>query len=489
MTVQRSVALVTLGCTRNEVDSEELAGRLQSEGWTLVSDAAQADVAVVNTCGFVEQAKKDSIDALLEAGDLKESGRTQAVVAVGCLAERYGTGLAEQLPEADAVLGFDSYADMSTHLQSILDGGTVKSHVPRDRRTLLPIAPAARHTAAGSVALPGHQQAALADVAPASGPPVMRARLDGRPWAPLKIASGCDRRCAFCAIPMFRGSFVSRRPHEIVTEARWLAERGVKEVFLVSENTTSYGKDLGDLRLLEQLLPELAEVPGIERVRASYLQPAEIRPDLLDVLVNTPRVVPYFDISFQHASGPLLRRMRRFGDREAFLDLLSRVRSRSPEAGIRTNVIVGFPGETEDDLDELTAFLEEARLDVVGVFGYSDEDGTEARRYAEKHDADTIADRVAQVSSLVEELTAQRASERVGQRVSVLLEEIDVDTADVIGRAEQQGPDVDGSTTLVGAEGFSIGDIVTAEVTATTGVDLLAWVLPDARGGSGRDDQ
>ncbi|MGB3828587.1 MAG: 30S ribosomal protein S12 methylthiotransferase RimO [Ornithinimicrobium sp.] len=480
MTGQRSVALVTLGCTRNEVDSEELAGRLQAQGWTLVGDAAEADVAVVNTCGFVEQAKKDSIDALLEAGDLKESGRTQAVVAVGCLAERYGAGLAEQLPEADAVLGFDSYGDMSTHLQSILDGGTVKSHVPRDRRTLLPLAPAARPTAQGSVSLPGHQQAPLEEVAPASGPRVVRARLDGRPWAPLKIASGCDRRCAFCAIPMFRGSFVSRRPHEIIAEARWLAERGVKELFLVSENTTSYGKDLGDLRLLEKLLPELTSVEGIERVRASYLQPAEIRPDLLDVLAGTPKVMPYFDISFQHASGPLLRRMRRFGDRESFLALLDSVRSRLPEAGIRTNVIVGFPGETEDDVHELTSFLEEARLDVVGVFGYSDEDGTEAETYGDKHHADTIAERVATVGSLVEELTAQRAMERIGTRIEVMVEEIDPDTADVVGRAGQQGPDVDGSTTLVGAQESRIGDIVSADVTATTGVDLLARVVTEA---------
>ena len=479
MTVQRSVALVTLGCTRNEVDSEELAGRLQSQGWTLVTDASEADVAVVNTCGFVEQAKKDSIDALLEAGDLKESGRTQKVVAVGCLAERYGATLAEQLPEADAVLGFDSYADMSSHLQSILDGGKVASHVPRDRRNLLPLAPAARHTASGSVALPGHQQAPLEDVAPASGPRVMRARLDGRPWAPLKIASGCDRRCAFCAIPMFRGSFVSRRPHEIVTEARWLAERGVKEVFLVSENTTSYGKDLGDLRLLEQLLPELTAIPGIERVRTSYLQPAEIRPDLLDVLANTPKVMPYFDISFQHASGPLLRRMRRFGDRESFLALLDSVRSRVPEAGIRTNVIVGFPGETEGDVQELTDFLEAARLDVVGVFGYSDEDGTEAETYADKIDPDIIAERVDRVGSLIEELTSQRAAERIGTQVNVMIEEIDPDTSDVIGRAEQQGPDVDGSTTLVGAGSAAIGDILTAEVTASTGVDLMARVVGD----------
>ncbi|MGB5934948.1 MAG: radical SAM protein, partial [Ornithinimicrobium sp.] len=345
-----------------------------------------------------------------------------------------------------------------------------------DRRTLLPMAPTQRRPE--TVALPGHAQAPLSDVAPASGPPVVRARLGDGPWAPLKIASGCDRRCAFCAIPMFRGSFISRRPHEIVAEARWLSQHGVKELFLVSENTTSYGKDLGDLRLLEQLLPELAEVPGIEWVRTSYLQPAEIRPSLLDAMAQTPKVVPYFDISFQHASGPLLRSMRRFGDRRSFLGLLDDVRARLPEAGVRTNVIVGFPGESEDDVDELLAFLGSARLDVTGVFGYSDEDGTEAEGYAGKHDAHTITERVEQVQSLVEELTAQRAAERVGQLVNVLIEDIDPETSDVVGRAEQQGPDVDGTTTLVDVVGAGVGDIVTARVTASTGVDLMAKVVP-----------
>ena len=498
--MSRSVAVVTLGCTRNEVDSEELAGRLAAEGWTLVQDAAEADVAVVNTCGFVEQAKKDSIDALLEANDLKRTGRTQKVVAVGCMAERYGEQLAAELPEADAVLGFDSYTDMSGHLQRILAGERPASHAPRDRRRLLPLAPAARHTAATGVALPGHGQpgepatgalgstpdglAPLAEVAPASGPRVVRARLDGRPWAPLKLASGCDRRCAFCAIPMFRGAFVSRPPQDVLAEARWLAERGVREVFLVSENTTSYGKDLGDLRLVDALLPELAAVDGIERVRVSYLQPAEIRPDLLDAMASTPGVAPYFDISFQHASGPLLRRMRRFGDRESFLGLLEQVRARVPEAGIRTNVIVGFPGETEEDLAELTAFLEAARLDVVGVFGYSDEDGTEAEGYEGKLDETTIRSRVERVSALVEELTAQRAEDRIGTTVEVLVEDVDEDDGRLVGRAGQQGPDVDGVTYLVSPDGgvpdLMPGSLVAARVVASEGVDLVAVVGEEA---------
>ncbi|MBB2890489.1 30S ribosomal protein S12 methylthiotransferase RimO [Flexivirga oryzae] len=476
----RSVALVTLGCARNEVDSEELAGRLASEGWTLVDDAADADVAVINTCGFVEQAKKDSIDALLEANDLKEHGRTQAVVAVGCLAERYGAQLAAQLPEADAVLGFDSYVDMSAHLTSVLAGHAPASHTPSDRRKLLPISPVDRQGA--EVAHPGHgdvRRPDAVDVAsPASSPRVIRARLDGRPWAPLKIASGCDRRCSFCAIPSFRGAFVSRRPADVLAEARWLGQHDVREIFLVSENSTSYGKDLGDLRLLDTMLPELTQVEGISRVRVSYLQPAELRPDLLDVMTATPGVVPYFDISFQHASGPLLRRMRRFGNKDAFLELLDGVRARAPYAGIRSNVIVGFPGETDDDLAELEDFLVNARLDVVGVFGYSDEDGTEAESYDAKLPAHEVAARLEHFRTMAEQLNEQRATERIGETVEVLVESdgtAEDDDVQVRGRAGQQGPDVDGETILAVEPGsVAIGDVVTARVTDTLGIDLIA---------------
>jgi ribosomal protein S12 methylthiotransferase len=289
-----SVALVTLGCARNDVDSEELAGRLAADGFVLVDDPEDADTVVVNTCGFVEAAKKDSVDTLLAASDLKQDGRPRAVVAVGCLAERYGKDLAESLPEADAVLGFDDYPDIAARLRSVLAGEVLHPHTPQDRRKLLPISPADRDP--GILSVPGHGVAAVAGTddlgvgAPASGPRTVRRRLDGGPMAPLKLASGCDRRCSFCAIPSFRGSFVSRRPTDILEEARWLAGQGVREVFLVSENSTSYGKDLGDLRLLETMLPELAAIDGIERVRVSYLQPAETRPGLIEAIAGTAGV-------------------------------------------------------------------------------------------------------------------------------------------------------------------------------------------------------
>ncbi|MEI8411185.1 MULTISPECIES: 30S ribosomal protein S12 methylthiotransferase RimO [unclassified Kribbella] len=531
-TTPTTVALVTLGCARNDVDSEELAGRLEAGGFRLVEDAAEADTVVVNTCGFVEAAKKDSVDTLLAAADYKDAGRTQAVVAVGCLAERYGEQLAEALPETDAVLSFDDYADISDRLRSILSGTKHQPHVPRDRRKLLPLAPADRANA-NDVAIPGHGDSAHHSVpsqgsvdtdsgqpatdggntllqplkgrtvagstavpdelkieapdlpsAPASGPRVVRRRLDGGPMAPLKLASGCDRRCAFCAIPMFRGAFVSRRPTEVLGEAHWLAENGVRELFLVSENSTSYGKDLGDLRLLETLVAEIAEVPGITRVRVSYLQPAEMRPTLISAMASTPGVVPYFDLSFQHASGPLLRRMRRFGDAERFLELIEQVRAAAPSAGIRSNVIVGFPGETEEDVDILCDFLSRAGLDAIGVFGYSDEDGTEAETYDGKLDEDTIAARLDRVTRLAEDLTSARAESRIGELLEVLVESIEaadgaesegVEGPTAEGRAAHQGPEVDGSTSVTGLpEGVRVGDLVSAKVVGSDGVDLIA---------------
>jgi ribosomal protein S12 methylthiotransferase len=492
---------VTLGCARNEVDSEELAARLEDGGWRLAETGEDADVVVVNTCGFIQAAKQESIDELLEAA---QGGA--AVVAAGCLAERYGSGLAEAMPEAQ-VLSFDDYEDIAAKLDRIAAGERWAAHEPRDRRTLLPLSPAERPgrahqpghgaitparppsltargalpepparprvVAAGQTAAGGHIPDLPPGVAPASGPRVLRRRLGGGVVAPLKIASGCDRRCTFCAIPAFRGAFVSRRPEDLIAEAGWLADHGARELLLVSENSTSYGKDLGDLRLLETLLPQLAAVPGIWRVRVSYLQPAEVRPGLVEVLAGTAGVAPYFDLSFQHASGPVLRSMRRFGDRDRFGQLLARIRELAPQAGVRSNFIVGFPGETEADVEELQQFLAEARLDAIGIFGYSDEDGTEAATLPGQLPEDEVARRVGELAGLADELMAQRAAERIGEQAEVLIEEV-LAEGRYLGRAAHQAPEVDGTTELICHQPAAPGDLVTATVTGSDGVDLIA---------------
>ena len=482
------VHIQTLGCARNDVDSEELAGRLAAGGFVLVDDPAEAETVVVNTCGFIEQAKKDSIDTLLAAADFKESGTTKAIVAVGCMAERYGAQLAEVLPEADAVLGFDDYADIADRLRSILAGGSHEAHVPRDRRELLPLTPADRPQAAGRVVTPGHTPLPEG-LAPATGPRVIRRRLGSGPAAPLKIASGCDRRCAFCAIPAFRGSYLSRPAADIIAEARWLVEQGVKEVLLVSENTSSYGKDLPGVNL-ETLLPQLSRVDGLEWIRVSYLQPAEIRPGMLEVMLDTGKVVPYFDLSFQHAAPRVLRRMRRFGDPDSFLGLVERIRAVEPRAGIRSNVIAGFPGETESDVETLREsnviagfpgetesdvetlreFIIDANLDFLGVFGYSDEEGTEGEgldAHLDQAEVDARRELLADVANMVCE---SRAAERVGERTVVLVEETGAGGAS--GRAPHQGPETDGVVELPGADA-RIGQFIEVELIDVTGIDMV----------------
>jgi ribosomal protein S12 methylthiotransferase len=488
----RTVNLVTLGCARNEVDSEELAARLTASGWELTSDD-DASVVLVNTCGFIQAAKQESIDELLAAA---ESGAK--VAAVGCLAERYGADLASELPEAQ-VLSFDDYGEIGTRLDDVLADRRRPAHVARDRRTLLPVTPADRQpgvpATSGVPAIPGasatpgvsatpvsYPSTIVDPAAPWTGPGggVFRRRLSGGVVAPLKIASGCDRRCSFCAIPSFRGAFVSRRPPEILAEARWLAASNVRELVLVSENSTSYGKDLGNLRLLEEVLPDLAATEGIERVRISYLQPAELRPGLIEVIASTPGVAPYFDLSFQHASGRVLRAMRRFGDRERFLALLDQIRDRSLEAGVRSNFIVGFPGETAEDLTELELFLSHAGLDAIGIFGYSDEDGTEAASLPGQLDQAEISRRVEEFAALADELMAQRAESRLGETLDVLIEEAADDglPGRYLGRAAHQAPEVDGVTTVVSPVPLAAGDMVRAVVTDSEGVDLIADVKP-----------
>ncbi len=485
-----SVHVITLGCARNEVDSEELAARLVAGGFRLVAEPDEAEAVVVNTCGFIGAAKKDSVDTLLAAADLKSSGATQAVIATGCMAERYGAELAEALPEADAVLGFDAYSDIAGQLRRILDGERPSSHLPRDRRKLLPVAPIERRSALAGVAVPGFGTGDLSQGghAPASGPRLYRQRLTGGPSAPLKIASGCDRRCSFCAIPSFRGSYVSRPPNDIAAEARWLAADGVREVLLVSENSSSYGKDLGNLRLLESLLINLSTIDGLDWIRVSYLQPAEMRPSLIDVMTSTPGVLPYFDLSFQHAAEPVLRRMRRFGNAERFLALIDAIRQAAPDAGIRTNVICGFPGETAVDVEVLEQFLIAAQLDAIGLFSYSDEEQTEAARLDGHLPPGEIEARREHLTDVIDQLVAERAESRLGQRLEVMVEEVG---EDVIGRAGHQGPEVDGAVRLVSGDVFGDkqsldrhlmdslhpGELVAAQVVAAEGVDLIAQLV------------
>ncbi|MCC5947294.1 MAG: MiaB/RimO family radical SAM methylthiotransferase [Nitriliruptoraceae bacterium] len=543
------IAIVTLGCGRNEVDSDQLAGLFHRDGATIVEDADQADVVLVNTCTFIAPAKQESIDTVLAACDLKDEGGARAVLVVGCMAQRYPDELAEAIPEADAIVGFDGYARLPAIVGDVL-GGRVTERVigvgaahPGSRPgaadaasagagasglagrglplMLAPSAPAAP-PAAGS-AHPGGLAAArgdggdrdrvldlevlerprddievasaqdLLDRVPASGPrfPVRHLGAGGpvAPWSYLKIASGCDRVCTFCAIPSFRGRFRSRPMDEILAEARWLVDQGVRELVLVSENTTSWGKDLPGGRALQpELLRALAEIDDLVRIRLMYLQPAELTGGLLEAIATQPKVASYYDLSLQHVSGPVVARMARSGDHERFGQLIERCREADPDAVFRSNFIVGFPGETDEDVQRLEDFLLEHRLDWVGFFPFSREDGTPSDTFDDQVDEELAMARLRRLSEVQERVADEAARALVGRQLEVLVDRHDPDDTRpaALGRSSREAPDTDGEIALVTPDGtpadLPVGRLVTARVVDTVGVDLVAEVTARTAG-------
>lgn len=485
---QPTVAVVTLGCGRNEVDSANVAGMLSASGFRMVDDPEGADAVIVNTCAFIQAAKQESIDTILAAADLKERGRASTVLVTGCLAQRYTRELRDELPEADAVVPFADYSRLPELLRSRLPNGAGGGGAALGG--LAP--PGAAVAGAGATALAGNGSAApgLVGAAPAGQTlvpagrralPLVFPTLAGEafparpaprgPVALVKLAEGCDRDCSFCAIPSFRGRFRSRRPREVLDEVTWLASRGVSEVGLVAENSTSYGKDLGGRAALIRLLRDLAEVDGLRRVRLNYLQPDEITPGLLEEMAANPVVCSYFDLSLQHVSEPILRRMRRGGSSGAFLDLVERIRALDPDAAFRSNFILGFPGERQSDVRELEHFLEAARLDWVAFFPYSGEDGTSALELDRRVAARTARARVERVQELQERVLAGVQAAWVGRRLEVLIERID-ETGAAEGRSFREGIDSDGVVRVERADA-SPGDYLEVEVIAAEGPELL----------------
>jgi ribosomal protein S12 methylthiotransferase len=448
-----TVAIVTLGCGRNEVDSQNAAGLLAAAGYRVVADPEQADAVVVNTCAFVEAAKRESIETLLDAAELKEQGRTRKVLVTGCLAERYTEELRVELPEADAIVPFRDYS----RLPELLAGAPGAPDLPAPA-SLVPV---------------GRRSLPMVFPTPAGAPFPARAAGPG-PVALVKLAEGCDRDCSFCAIPSFRGRFRSRRPTEILAEVAWLAGQGVSEVCLVAENSTSYGKDLGGREALVHLLRDLAGVDGLRRLRLNYLQPDEISPGLLEEMAANPVVCSYFDLSLQHASERVLRRMRRGGSSATFLDLVQRIRALDPDAAFRSNFILGFPGERKADVRELEDFLEAARLDWVAFFAYSPEDGTAALALDGRVASGTARARVERVQELQDRLLGEIQAGWVGRELQVLVERVGHDgTAE--GRSFREAADSDGLVRIQAAPGsVRAGAYLPVVVTAAEGPELLA---------------
>ncbi len=486
------VAIVTLGCGRNEVDTDQLAGLLQQAGHPVVDEPTDAEVVLVNTCTFIAPAKRESIDVVLGACQLKDEGQARAVLVVGCMAQRYPDELAEAIPEADVIVGFDGYPRLPAIIEDALEGRIrtrvqgVGSADPVSRplpSRQLPIMVAAGSNDA-SAAGPATQDDL--DRVPASGPRFPVRVHDGRPWAYLKIASGCDRTCTFCAIPSFRGRFRSRPIDELVAEARFLVDNGARELVLVSENTTSWGKDLpGGRDEQPRLLESLGAIEGLELIRLMYLQPAELTDTLVRAMADHPKVADYFDLSLQHASGPVVRRMARSGDHERFLRLVADIRDRAPKAAFRSNFIVGFPGETDADVAVLEDFLGQAALDWVGLFAFSPEDGTAAHDLDDQVPHEVAIDRLRHLADMQEQIADAAARRFVGRRLTALVQRVDAGEP-AVARSYREAPETDGEIMLVGEVGADPrvveGQLVDVEVTGAQGVDLIGQLAPVGAG-------
>jgi ribosomal protein S12 methylthiotransferase len=420
----------TLGCPKNSVDSDKVTASLVADGLVPASSPEEAELVVVNTCAFVEAARQESIDVTLALAEARKPGAK--LVVTGCLAERYGDELATALPEADAVVGFGGEGELAE---------VVLKRKPAGVRDLLE----------------------LPRPAPAA------------PWAYVKVAEGCDRACAFCAIPSFRGKQRSRPAEAIEVEARALVERGAAELVLVAQDLAWYGRDAGEPGSLAPLLRRLDALSahGLARIRLLYLYPSEVHDPLVSTMLELPTVVPYFDLSLQHASGPLLRRMKRWGSGDRFRDLIDGIRSREPDAAFRSSFIVGFPGETERDHDQLLDFLSAAELDWAGFFPFSREDGTPAAKMDPVIPDDLMHERVRECAEVQDPITQAARDALVGDDVEVLVDGMDEDTGEPVGRSHREAPEIDGVVRITGAFARP-GARVRVRVTSACGPDLVA---------------
>jgi ribosomal protein S12 methylthiotransferase len=450
--MQKKIGFISLGCPKNLVDSEVMMGQLKASGYEITADASEADTIVVNTCGFIESAKQESIDAILEAARLKAGGRAQRLVVAGCLVERYRDELRAEMPEVDAFIGTNQIGDITkvcdertnTRSLPIIQLGNQSATYLYDEST------------PRVLATPGYS-------------------------AFIKIAEGCDRPCAFCFIPQMRGHFRSRRFGSVMKEAEQLVAKGVKELVLVAQDSSRYGEDLGEQDALAHLLRELAHLDGVEWVRVMYTYPTHISDAFLDVLATEPKAVNYLDMPLQHASQNVLKLMRRGGNRQSLERLIKRVRSRVPGIGIRTTFITGFPGETEEDFEELLAFVRNAEFERVGVFTYSDEEGTPAFELPNKVERKVAERRRARLMKEQARISRKLNRARIGSIVRVLFEG-EAEETDLLwqGRMETQAAEIDGCVLINDApEDFDPvpGQFVNVLITEAHEYDLVGHIV------------
>lgn len=432
------VGMVSLGCPKNQMDAELMLARLRDAGYEITAESGLADVVVVNTCGFIEDAKKEAIDNILEFAQLKKEGQIRGIVVTGCLAQRYQDELARELPECDGVLGLGANADIVEAVDTVLSGGKAVSFPDRCRWVL-------------------------------DGP-----RLLTTPsfFAYMRIADGCNNRCAYCAIPLIRGDLRSREMDALVREAEGLAAQGVRELVLVAQDTTMYGQDLAGRSLLPELLERLCAVDGLRWIRLLYCYPEHITDELLSVMRRQPKVLRYLDVPLQHCSGRVLRAMNRPGDRESLTALLGRIREALPGVVLRTTILVGFPGETEADFEELCAFIKELHFERLGCFAFSSEEGTPAASMPGQI-PETVKSRRRDIVMQTQERIADAYNQaQLGKTLDVLVESFDRYAECWFGRSAVDAPDIDGKVFFTTKTRVAPGDLIRVRIT-----DCLDWDL------------
>lgn len=407
--MQNTVGIVSLGCAKNRVDAELMMYKLNEAGFKLVQDAAMADAAIINTCGFIESAKQESIDEILELAQLKKEGKIKAIIVTGCLAERYNSELMKELSEVDAVIGIGKNADIAAVVRKALDGEKVEAFP--DKLDL-----------------------------PLDGGRVQSTEPH---WAYLKIADGCDNCCTYCAIPLIRGRFRSRKMEDIVAEAERLVRNGVKEINVIAQDTTRYGEDNYGRLMLPELLKKLCRIDGLQWIRILYCYPDRITDELLDVMREEDKIVNYIDLPLQHCNGRILKAMNRRGDKESLSALIRRIREKVPGVVLRTTLITGFPGETDDDFEELSAFVEEMQFERLGCFAYSQEEDTPAALMDDQIDEDIKQHRAEIISEQEAVIMNDWCEKLIGKEIDVLVDGFDRYAECWFGRSVYDAPEVD----------------------------------------------
>ena len=442
------VALITLGCPKNAVDSEGLGGLLGAAGHEVVEEPEGAEVILVNTCGFIDPARRETVQEVLDLAELKDVGDCKGLVLTGCLVARSAPDLAESLPEVDALVDFAAYPRIAEIVSGVA-AGTLTERIHGDPGTRF--------------------DPAWWDATIAASP---RLRFGRAPWAYLKIAEGCDRGCTFCAIPLMRGKFRSRSMETIETEARMLVSQGVSELSLVSQDSVMWGRDTGEGSFTD-LLTRLEGIDGLRRMRLMYLHPHGVTEELIDKILGSEKVVSYFDLSLQHVSPPVLKGMGRWGSRDRFDKMVDRIRSADPLAGLRSTFILGFPGETDDDAREIESFVADTDLDWVGTFVFSREEGTRSHDMTDQVEPVEARERAERVASIADETMRRRAESLVGSTFDVLVERLDLDQQMWIGRSQREAPEVDGEIRFAATPDLSVGDYVHVTIAASDGADLI----------------